>query len=70
MHALKKLVHPVIKNQLKKQCPSDKLNRILMDIYFGKHDEDSAEVRTKDRKEKIYIPYKQREQLFSPQSKL
>ncbi|CAC5403770.1 unnamed protein product [Mytilus coruscus] len=40
-HTLKKIVHPVITNQLNKHCPEKKLLQILKEIYYGRHNENT-----------------------------
>lgn len=63
-YTLKKIVHPVIKNQLHNKCSDGKLLLILNEIYQKGHYEGTNE-GTQRRRQKLYF---KRSQIFSPTS--
>lgn len=66
-YTLKKIVHPVITNQLNNKCSGGKLLQILNEIYHGRHYEGTIE-GTQRRRQKLYLSNEKRSQIFSPTS--
>ncbi|CAC5359910.1 unnamed protein product [Mytilus coruscus] len=70
VHALTKIVYPVIKHQLSKQCPEDVFDKIRKNIY----EEQTAQfkrdsLKRRSSKKRIYLTQNKKEQLFSVNKK-
>lgn len=72
VHALTKIVYPVIKHQLSKQCPEDVLDKIRTNIYgeqTAQFKRDSLKSLRRNSKKRIYLTQNKKEQLFAVKSK-
>lgn len=71
VHALTKIVYPVIKDEFNSHCPDNELEKIRMDIYEQQQTHSRKDLRNRENKGKrknMYFTKKQQEQLFSPRS--
>ncbi|CAC5359909.1 unnamed protein product [Mytilus coruscus] len=69
IHALTKIVYPVIKDEFNTHCPDNELEKIRMDIYEQQQTHSTKDLHNKVNKGErkiMFLTQKQQEQLFSP----